>query len=98
MASRKMLWKVDTPRLLKEVLNNPGTGILSVPLNILGHILYELGERASELNDPKLNALMCRLAIYSQADPDSTDYDAELTRKIIEEAYDDVEVKEVKHG
>lgn len=81
------LWRVNTPQLLREVLQNNETSILSKPLNIFGKILAEVGERASELNDPKLNALMCRLAIYEVADPYHKNYDAELTNKTIMEGY-----------
>lgn len=76
-------WRVHTPNLLQETLHNPGTGILGVPFNILGKLLAQVGERAAELNDPQLNARMCKLTIYSVADPDSPDYDAEATREII---------------
>lgn len=71
-------WKVHTPNLLKEVLANPSTGILSAPLKIFGDILFEVAERASEINDPELNLLMCRLALYEVADPNSKNYKPEV--------------------
>lgn len=83
--TKKVQWRVNTPQLLREVLSNPSASILSKPLNIFGKILAQVGERASELNDPKLNALMCRLSIYEISDPYSENYDAELTNKIINE-------------
>jgi len=83
-ASRKVQWRVNTPQLLKEIIGNNETAILSKPLSIFGRILAEVGERASELNDPKLNALMCRLAIYEVSDPYNPNYDAELTNTTIE--------------
>jgi len=76
-------WSCHTPNLLKELLNNPGTGALIKPLQIFGHILFELGERAAELNDPKLNALMCRLTLYEMADPEMPDFD----RSALDEIY-----------
>lgn len=79
-------WKVHTPNLLQEILNNPGTGILTQPLRILASILSDVGERAAELNDPKLNALMCRLTIYSISDPTAPDYDPEAVREILKQA------------
>jgi len=81
------MWKVNTPQLLKEILENNETQILRVPLSVFGHLLSEVGERASELNDPKLNALMCRLAIYEVSDPYSENYNEKLTTETIEKAY-----------
>lgn len=78
-----MNWRVNTPGLLREVLKNNGTEILRAPIQIFGDILAKVGERSAELNDPKLNALMCRLAIYSVADPESPDYDAAMVRQVL---------------
>lgn len=71
-------WRVHTPNLLKEVMNNPTCGILKTPIQIFGLLLHEVADRSSELNDPKLNKLMIQLALYSQADPESPDYDKDL--------------------
>ena len=78
-------WKVHTPNLLEEVQNGSGMAIYRVPILIFGKLLALVGDRAAELNDPKLNALMCRLTIYSVADPSSTDYDPELLKEILSE-------------
>lgn len=82
-ADLNMEWKVNTPGLLREVLMNNGAEILRVPISIFGDILSKVGERAAELNDPQLNALMCRLAIYSVADPESPDYNAAVVRQVL---------------
>lgn len=82
-------WRVNTPGLLREILNNNGVQILTKPLQIFGSILAEVGERAAELNDPKLNALMCRLAIYEIADPCHENYNRKLTESIIDGAIDE---------
>lgn len=71
-------WSVHTPNLLEEVLSNPGAAALNIPINILGKILYAVAERAGELNDEKLNALMMQLTLYSVADPESPDYDVNI--------------------
>lgn len=76
-------WRVNTPQLLQEILTNHRMAILSKPLTIFGNLLAEVGERAAELNDPKLNALMCRLAIYEIADPYNKNYDEALTNEVI---------------
>ena len=81
---RTVQWRVNTPQLLKEIISNNETSVLSKPVAIFGRILAEVGERAAEINDPKLNALMCRLAIYEVSDPYNPNYNAELTNKTIE--------------
>jgi hypothetical protein len=73
-----LMWKVNTVGLLKEILINPGTSILKTPVNIYGRILAQVAERASELNDPIMNGLMCRLAMYEISDPNSKEYDQKL--------------------
>lgn len=85
-ASNALVWRVNTPGLLREILDaNPTASILEKPLNIFGKLLAAVGERAAELSDPKLNALMCRLAIYSISDPNSPDYNEEVVMRIIAE-------------
>lgn len=75
-------WKVHSYRLLKEIVDCSGIGIFEKPLSIFGKLLAAVGERAAEINDPQLNALMCRLTIYTVADPDSPDYNPELLEEI----------------
>ena len=77
------LWKVHTPNLLKEIAECSGVGIYKIPLAVFGKLIFEVGERAAELNDSKLNALMCRLTIYSMADPESKDYDQKAVDNIL---------------
>lgn len=68
-------WKVNTHGLLQEVLQNNETGILTIPLRIFAELLDAVARRAIVLNDHELNKLMCRLTLYSIADPTSPDYD-----------------------
>jgi hypothetical protein len=82
--SKPLQWRVNTPQLLKEILGNNETMCLSKPVAIFARILDEVGQRASELNDDKLNALMCRLAIYEISDPYNKNYDEKLCNSIIE--------------
>jgi hypothetical protein len=91
--SRTLQWRVNTPQLLKEIMQNNGVSVLARPLSIFGRILWEVGERASEINDPKLNALMCRLAIYEVSDPYNSNYDAELTNATIEAGVSTSDIK-----
>lgn len=78
--------KVHTPNLLKEIGNNQGAGALRIPLNVFGRLLFAVGERAAQLNDPELNALMCRLTIYDIADPHSPDFDLKRVKQILSKA------------
>jgi hypothetical protein len=82
-------WKVNTVGLLKEIVNNggPGVAIMSQPLHIFGCLLAEVAQRATELNDAQLNALMCRLGLYEQSDPYSKGYDQKLTNSTIQKFY-----------
>lgn len=76
-------WKVHLPNLLHEILDsNSQMGIFRVPLHITGLLLAAVGDRAAEINDPELNDLMCRLTIYTVADPQSPDYDPKALDEI----------------
>lgn len=82
--SEKLEWKVHTTELFKEILNNhPGCSQLIIPFRILGNLLAQVAQRATELNDPQLNKLMIRLTLYSIADPKDPDYDPELVTQIL---------------
>jgi hypothetical protein len=83
MKTNTLKWKVNTPNFLKEIGSNNQMSIMSKPLMIFASILGEVAYRASELNDPKLNSLMARLALYEITDPYSKEYDANKTRELI---------------
>jgi len=74
---RKLEWRVHTPNLLQHIIDIPMPGMLGVPLNVFARLLMQVGQRAAELNDEKLNKLMMQLTIYSAADPQSEDYNQE---------------------
>lgn len=78
-------WKCHTPNLLGEILTNEQCAILKIPLNILARLLMQVAKRSSQLNDPQLNALMCRLTLYDIADPESKSYDKEKLKLILKE-------------
>jgi hypothetical protein len=84
-------WKCNTTGLLKEIGLNPTCAILSKPLMIFAGMLAQVATRASQLNDPLLNALMARLALYEVTDPYSKEYDKDLAKKTI--AYDKTEAE-----
>lgn len=89
MKTETIYWKVHTPNLLKEMgNNNPSLACMRSPLMILADLLYQVGKRAAELNDPKLNELMMRLTIYESADPQSEHYDERLVSKYLDNGED----------
>lgn len=88
MNDLKAEWRVNTVSLLKEIgENNPTMGIMKQPINIFGRILEEVAKRALELNDPKLNRLMCRLALYEQSDQYSKDYNQKMMDIVFSDEY-----------
>lgn len=81
---KSVKWRVNTPAFLSEIgNNNPTMSGMRQPLMIFASLLGEVATRASELNDDKLNALMCRLALYEISDPYSKEYDAVKVRQLI---------------
>lgn len=71
---RSKKWKSDVPNLFQEVLNNPGTGILTVPFKITLSIFEEVAQRCIEINDPILNELMCDLSLYETPEKSTPEY------------------------
>lgn len=55
---------VDTPRFLKEVIENSDCKIYGACWNIFRSLLVQVAQRATELNDPIMNVLMLRLNLY----------------------------------
>ncbi len=82
-------WSCHTPNLLCEILCNPGMDIMTKPLQIFGHILSEVADRAIELDDPRLNLLMLRLTLYEAADLDLP----HVTPESLQEAIDGQEAR-----
>ena len=87
-----LAWRCHMPNLLNEILQNPGTSALHMPLRILGHTLHELAELAIDINDPRLHLMAFDLTLYETADPqqnpdeeDRRSTRAELVRRCEEE-------------
>ena len=62
-----MQFRVDTLGLLTEIADaglDRRMGVLKIPINIFKDLLADVAQRATELNDPRLNILMLRLALY----------------------------------
>ena len=62
-----MVWKVDLPRLLKEISECSKSTPYPVTFTILTRVLGILTERAIEINDPALNIIMLNLGLYEGA-------------------------------
>lgn len=59
-----IVWKVDLPRLLKEISECSKSTPYPVTFAILARVLGILTERAIEINDPALNIIMMNLGLY----------------------------------
>ena|ERR1041385_1867178 len=81
--AKELVWRVNTPSLLSEIVSNPNCSILLRPLQITGNLLALVAQRAAELNDPILNGLMAQLALYEIADPYSKQYEPRITDRLI---------------
>ena len=75
--------RVDTPYLIKQVFDNPGSSQLRIPFNTVLRLLAAVAERAIELDDPKLNMLMIKLNLY--------EYDPKDGSKLIDECLKRIE-------
>jgi hypothetical protein len=77
--------RVDTPYLIKQVFDNPGTSQLKIPFNTVLKFLAAVAERAIELDDPKLNMLMIKLNLYEFDQKDGSKLIDECLKRIKEE-------------
>lgn len=73
-------------RLFREILTNPNCQYLEKSLLLSFNLLHRVSERAAQINDPELNALMCCLALYRVADESDPDYDPQAAAAIIQTA------------
>lgn len=78
-----MVWKVDLPRLLKEISECSKSTPYPVTFTILTRVLGILAERAIEINDPALNIIMLHLGLYEGAHDKNVDEVISQLRKLI---------------
>lgn len=83
MSQTNLEWKVATYDLFKEILNNPETAALKIPLNILLGLMKGVAKRAIELDDPEMNGLMLRLGLYSISNPSDPEFNPALVEKYL---------------
>jgi hypothetical protein len=77
-------WKVHVRSLFEEIIKGSGQSIYKLPLHMTHGLLLEVAEAASRINDPELNALMCKLALYAISDPyDKEHYDSKQMGRIL---------------
>lgn len=79
---KTLSFKVHTANLLNEIADSSNAGVLKIPLNVFRTLLCKVSERASQLNDPILNDLMCDLTLYEISDLSSHDYDKKKVEEI----------------
>ena len=77
--------RVDTPYLIKQVFDNPGSSQLRIPFNTVLRLLAAVAERAIELDDPKLNMLMIKLNLYEFDQKDGSKLIDECLKRMKEE-------------
>lgn len=78
-----MVFKVDMPRLLKEIAECSKATPYPVTFTILVRVLGILAERAIEINDPALNIIMMHLGLYEGAHDKNVDEVISKQRKLI---------------
>lgn len=78
-----MVFKVDMPRLLKEIAECSKSTPYPVTFTILTRVLGVLAERAIEIDDPALNIIMLRLGLYEGAHDKNVDEVISQLRKLI---------------
>ena len=78
-----MVWKVDMPRLLKEIAECSKSTPYPVTFTILARVLQILTERAIEINDPALNIIMLNLGLYEGAHDKNINEVISQLRKLI---------------
>lgn len=78
-----MVWKVDMPRLLKEIAECSKSTPYPMTFTILTRVLGILTERAIEINDPALNIIMLNLGLYEGAHDKNVNEVISQLRKLI---------------
>ena len=105
-ADQNLGFDVNTPQFLKEACEDANGGMYAVCYNIFKGLLAQVAERATELHDPVLDALMIRLNLYEVAPKEryvmlaklAANYDAAMMaqkhQKLMEARKDAIEASE----
>lgn len=81
-------WKSNVKALFEEIIENGGHAVAAahMPLKITFALLTKVAARANQLQDPELNSLMARLALYAECDPYSKDFKGEeFTKQVVDQ-------------
>lgn len=78
-----MVFKVDMPRLLKEIAECSKSTPYPVTFTIMTCVLEILVERAIEINDPALNIIMMNLGLYEGVHDENASKVISRLRKLI---------------
>ena len=92
-------FKIHTTSLLKEIVEcalRENQGVLKVPLNTLLRYLGSVATRASQINDPILNKIMCDMTLYEVADLSSPEYDAKVISEVYRKAKEQREMEAIE--
>lgn len=93
-AFEQMTFDVNTPQFLKEAAENCNGGMYSICWNLFRQLLAAVAQRATELQDPVLDALMIKLNLYEM--PNS---ERRKMIKILEQNYkEQIYVGNTKHS
>ena len=78
-----LVWKVDLPAFLKEIVECSSNTPYAITFKILAQVLNVLIERAIEINDPALNIIMLNLGLYEGAHDKNVNEVISQLRKLI---------------
>lgn len=78
-----VVWKVDLPEFLKEIVECSSNTPYAITFKILAQVLNVLIERAIEINDPALNIIMLNLGLYEGAHDKNVNEVISRLRKLI---------------
>lgn len=79
-----LYFRVHAKNLLEEISENRQMSVARIPLGIMYDILRIASQRAIELGDEKMIAIMCALTMYDEVDPESDEYNEDVCRKMAE--------------
>lgn len=78
-----VVWKVDLPAFLKEIVECSSNTPYAITFKILAQVLNVLIEMAIEINDPALNIIMLNLGLYEGAHDKNVNEVISQLRKLI---------------